>query len=125
MFFENRVLRSILEPKRDEVSAEWRRIQNEDLYAFYSAPNIMRVMKSRTMRWAGHVARTGEGRGACRLLVKKHEGRNHLEIRGIDWRIILEWIFRLWDVGVEWIDMAHDRERWRTVVEAEMNFRVL
>jgi hypothetical protein len=58
--FENRVLRRIFEPKRDEVTGEWRRLHNKELYALYSSTNIIRVIKSRRLRWAGHVARMGE-----------------------------------------------------------------
>jgi hypothetical protein len=58
--FENKVLRRIFGPKRDEVTGEWRRLHNKELYALYSSPNIIRVMKSRRLRWAGHVARMGE-----------------------------------------------------------------
>ena len=73
--FENRVLRGIFGPKRDEVTGEWRRLHNEELNDLYSSPNIIRVIKSRRMRWAGHVARMGEGRGAYRVLVGRPEGR--------------------------------------------------
>jgi hypothetical protein len=62
--FENKVLRRIFGPKRDEVTGEWRRLNNEELYALYSSPNIIRVIKSRRLRWAGHVAHMGERRGA-------------------------------------------------------------
>jgi hypothetical protein len=72
-FFENRVLRSILGPRKYEVTGEWRRLHNKELYALYSSPNIIRVIKSRRLRWAGHVAGTGEGRGAYRLLVGRPE----------------------------------------------------
>jgi hypothetical protein len=71
--FENRVLRRILGPKRDEATGEWRRLRNEELDDLYSSPNIIRVIKSRRMRWAGHVARMGEGRGAYRILVGRPE----------------------------------------------------
>jgi hypothetical protein len=66
--FENRVLRGILGPKRDEVTREWRKLHNEELNHLYSSPNILRVIKSRTMRWAGHVARMKEGKGLYRVL---------------------------------------------------------
>jgi len=69
--FENRVLRRIFGPKRDEVKGEWRKLHNEELHNLYSSPNIVRVIKSRRMRWAGHVARMGEGRDVYRVLVGK------------------------------------------------------
>jgi hypothetical protein len=73
--FENRVLRRIFGPKRDEVTGGWRKLHNEELHNLYSSPSIIRIMKSRRMRWAGHVARMGEKRNACRILVGKPEGR--------------------------------------------------
>jgi hypothetical protein len=76
--FENRVLRRIFGPKREEVTGEWRRLHNQELYALYSSPNMIRVMKSRRLRWAGHVAHMGERRGAYRVLVGKPEGRRPL-----------------------------------------------
>jgi hypothetical protein len=76
--FENRVLRRIFGPKRDEVTGEWRRLYNKELYALYSSPHIIQVMKSRRLRWAGHVAHMGERRGAYRALVGKPEGRRPL-----------------------------------------------
>jgi hypothetical protein len=76
--FENRVLRGIFGPKRDEATGEWRRLHNEELYDLYSSPNINRVIKSRRMGWAGYVARMGEKRGAYRILVGKPEARRPL-----------------------------------------------
>jgi len=73
--FENRVLRKLFGPKRDEVTGEWRKLHNEELNNLYSSPNILRVIKSRRMGWAGHVARMGEGRGVYRVLVGKPEER--------------------------------------------------
>ena len=69
--FENRVLRRIFGPKRDEVTREWRKLHNEELNDLYSTPNIVWVIKSRRMRWAGHVARIRERRGVYRVLVGK------------------------------------------------------
>jgi hypothetical protein len=71
------LLRRIFEPDRDEVTGEWRKLRSEEINDMYSSPNIMRVFKSR-IRWAGHAARTGERRGACRFLVGKHEGKSPL-----------------------------------------------
>jgi hypothetical protein len=76
--FESRVLRRIFGPKRDEVTVEWRRLHNEELNYLYSSPNIIRVIKSRRMRWMGHVARMDEGRGVYRILVGRPEGRRPL-----------------------------------------------
>jgi hypothetical protein len=98
--FENRVLRRIFGPKRDEVTGEWRRLHNEELNDLYPSPNIIRVTKSRRMRWAGHVARMVEGRGAYRILVGRPEGRRPLGRPRRKWEIILKWIFKKWDGGI-------------------------
>jgi hypothetical protein len=76
--FEKRVLRRIFGPKRDEVTGEWRKLHNEELNNLYSSPNIVLVIKSRRMRWVGHVAHMGEGGGVYRVLVEKPEGRRPL-----------------------------------------------
>jgi hypothetical protein len=77
--FENRVLMRIFGPKRDEVTGKWRKLHSGELHNLYSSPDIIRQMKSRRMRWAGHVARMGEGRNVCRVLVGKTEGSGPLE----------------------------------------------
>jgi hypothetical protein len=76
--FENRVLRGIFGPKKGEVTGEWRRLHNEELYDMHSSPNVIRVIKSRRMRWAGHVARMGNWRSLYRVLVGKPEGKKPL-----------------------------------------------
>jgi len=76
--FENRVLRKIFGPKRDEVTGEWRKLHNEKLNDLYCSPNIVWVIKSRRMRWAGHVARMGERKSGYRVLAGKPEGRRTL-----------------------------------------------
>jgi hypothetical protein len=76
--FENRVLRRIFGPRRDEVTGGWRKLHNEELHGFYSSPSIVRVIKAGRMRWAGHVARMGEVRGANNVLVGRPEGRRPL-----------------------------------------------
>jgi hypothetical protein len=123
--FENRVLRGIFWPKRDGVTEEWRRIHNEELYDLFSSPNIILVIKSRRMKWAGHVARMGEGRGAYRILVGRPEGRRPLGRTRHKWEDNIKSDLQEmgWD-GVEWIDMAQDRDRWRAVVTAVMNLWV-
>jgi hypothetical protein len=77
--FENRVLRRIFGPKRDEVTGEWRKLHNGEIHNMYSSADIIRQIKSRRMRWAGHVARKGEGRKVNRVLVGKPEGKRPLE----------------------------------------------
>jgi hypothetical protein len=76
--FKNRVLRRIFEPKRKEVTGEWRKIHNEELNDLYCSPSIVRVIKSRRMRWAGHVARMGDNRGAYSVLMGRSEGKRPL-----------------------------------------------
>jgi hypothetical protein len=88
--FKNRVLRKTFGAKTDEATGEWRRLLNEDLYYLYSSSIIIQVIKSRIMRWVGHVPCMGDRRGAYRVLVGKPEGRDHLEDLGIDERIILK-----------------------------------
>jgi hypothetical protein len=85
------VLRRIFGPKRDEVMGEWRKMHSGVLHNLYSSPDIIRQIKSRRMRWAGHVARMGERRNVYRFLVGKPEGKNHLEDQGVDGRMGSEW----------------------------------
>ena len=106
--FENMVLRRIFGPRRDEVTGEWRRLHDEELSDLYSSPNNVRLIKSRRMRWAGHVARTVEERGVYRVLLGKPEGRNHWGDIGVDGWIILGWISRRWDVGI-WTGLGWPR----------------
>ena len=92
-------MRRIFGPKRDEVKNEWRKLHNEVLNDLYSSPNIVRVIKSRIMRWAGHVARMGRGEAYTGLWWRNLRERHHLGDPGIDGRKILRWIFRKWGVG--------------------------
>ena len=91
-------------PKRDGVTGEWRKLHNEELNDLYCSPNIVRVIKSRRMRWAGHVARIEEGRVMHKVLVGKPEGKSYWRDQDVDWRIILRWIFRKCEgvVGTGW-----------------------
>jgi len=113
--FEKMVLRRIFGSRRDEVTGEWRRLHNEELNDLYSSPNIVRVIKSRRMRWVRHVARTGEERGVYRFLLGKPEGKRPLGRLGVDVWIILGWISRRWDVGIRiglgwlWIETGSGR----------------
>jgi len=117
------VLRRIFGPRRDEVTGEWRRLRNEELNDLYSSPSIVRVIKSRRMRWAGHVARMGEERGVYRVLVGKPEGKRPLgrpRRRRVGIRMDLQ------EVGggyMDWIGLAQDRDGWRRLVSAVMNLR--
>jgi len=118
--FENMVLRRIFGPRRDKVTGEWRRLHNEELNDLYSSPNIVQVIKSGRMRWAGHVARMGEERGVYRVLVGKPEGRRPLG------RPRHRWVDNI-RVGcgcMDWIGLTQDRDRWRTPVSAVTNLQV-
>ena len=110
---------------QDEVKGECRRLHNEELNDFYSSPNIVRVIKSRRMRWVGHVERMGEERGVYRVLLVKPEGRRPLG------RARRRWVdnirMDLQEVGcgyMDWIGSAQDRDKWRTLVSAVMNLRI-
>ena len=111
----------IFGPKRDEVTGEWRKLHNIGI-----SPNIVRVIKSRRMRWAGHVARMGEGRGVYMVLVGKPEGKRRLGRPRRRWEDNIR--MDLQEVGLgyeEWIGLAQDRDRWRAFVSAVKNLRVL
>ena len=123
--FENIVLRRIFGPRRDEVTGEWRRLHNEELNDLYSSPNFVRAIKSRRMRWAGHVARMGQEMGVYRVLVGKPEGRRSLGRPRRRWVDNIR--MDLQEVGcgyMDWIGMVLDTEIWRTLVSAVMNLRV-
>ena len=112
--------------RSDEVTGEWRRLDKEELSDLYYSPNIVRVIKSRRMRWAGHVARMGEERGVYRVLVGKPEGRRPMGRPRRRWVDNIR--MDLQEVGcgyMDWIGLAQDRDRWRrTLVSAVMNLRV-
>jgi len=124
-FFENRVLRKIFGIRKNEVTGEWRRLPNEDLNDLYTSPNILRLIKSRRMQWAGHIGRMGEERVVYRFLVGKPEGRRPLgrtRLRCVDYiRMDLQ---ELRYVYMDWIRLAQERDKWRTLVSAGMNLRV-
>jgi hypothetical protein len=122
--FENRVLRRIFGPKRDEVTGEWSRLYNEELNDLYSSPTIIRVIKSRSMRWAGHVTCMGESRGAYRILMGRPEGRRPLGRPRHRWEnnIKMELQDVVWGF-MDWTDLAQDRDRCRALMNAVMNIR--
>jgi hypothetical protein len=121
--FWNRMLRKILVPKRDEVTGEWKRLHNGELSDLYCSPNIIPVFKSRRIRQSGHAARVGDRIGGCRVLVGKPEGKRQLGRSRRRWENIKMYL----QVGLEGIDgtdLAHERDSWRTVVNAVMNLQV-
>jgi hypothetical protein len=123
--FEDRVLRRIFGPKREEVTGEWRKLHNEELHDLYSSPSIIRIMKARRMRWTAHVARMGEKRNAYRLLVGKPEGRRPIgrpKRRWLD-NIRMDLVEVGWD-HVVWIGLSQVRDRWRIIVNYVLNLRV-
>jgi hypothetical protein len=124
--FENRVLRRILGPKRDEVTGEWRKLHNEELHILYSSKNIIRQIKSRRMRWAGHVARMGGERNVYRVFSGKPEGKRPLGRPRRKWedRVRID-LREIGSESVDWIQLAQDRDRWRALVNTVMNLRVL
>jgi hypothetical protein len=124
--FENRVLRRIFGPKRDDVTGQWRKLHTEELHNLYSSPDIIRQVKSRRIRWAGHVSRMGEGRKVYKVLVGKPEGKRPLGRPRRRWEDGVRVNLREIGLGcVDWIRLAQDRDRWRAVVSAVMNLRVL
>jgi hypothetical protein len=122
--FENRVLRRIFGPKRDKVTGEWRKLHNKELRDLYSSSSIIRIIKSRRMRWAGYVSRMGEKRNAYRLLVGKPEGKRPLGRPRRRWVDNIRMYLR--EVGwgdVDCIGLAEDRNRWRALVNSVLNLR--
>jgi len=120
--FENMVLRRIFGPRKDEVTGEWRILHNDELNYLYSSPNIVQVIKSRRMRWAGHVACMGEEWGVYRSLVGKPQGKRPLGRPRRRWVDNIR--MDLQEVGcgyMDWIGLAQDRERWRMLVSAVIN----
>jgi hypothetical protein len=122
--FENRVLMRMFEPKREE-DGSWRKLHNDELHDLYSSPNIVRVIKSRSMRWVGHVARMGEIRGVYRDLVGRPEGKSPLGRPRRRWEDNIKMDLREIDIDVaNWIRLAQDRVRWRAFVNTVMSLRV-
>jgi hypothetical protein len=123
--FENKVLRRIFGPNSDGVKGGWRKLHNVELHNLYSSPSIMRIIKSRRVRWAGHVARMGEKRNVYRLLVGKPEGKRPLGRPKRRWTDNIK--MDLLEIGlsvVDWIGLAQNRYKWRALVNTVMNLRV-
>ncbi|KAJ4445714.1 hypothetical protein ANN_12399 [Periplaneta americana] len=123
--FENKVLRKISGAKRDEVTGEWRKLHNAELHALYTSPDIIRNIKSRRLRLAGHVARMDESRNAYRVLVGRPEGKIPLGRPRRRWEDNIKMDLRKvgYD-GRDWINLAQDRDQWRAYVRAAMNLRL-
>jgi hypothetical protein len=123
--FEDRVLRRTFGPKRDEMSGDWGKLHNEELHNLYTSPNIIRTMKSRRIRWAGHVAPMGEKRKAYKISVGKPEGKTSLRRRSRSWvdNIKIDRREIGWG-GMNWMDVVQDRDHWRAFVNTAVNLRV-
>jgi len=122
---ENKVLRRVFGSNRDEVTGKWRKLHNEELSDLYSLPNIVRVVKSRRMRWAGHVTRMGEGRGVYRVLGGKPEEKRPLGRPRRRWEDNIKMDLQEVEGGCEdWVELAEDRDRWRALVSTVMNLGV-
>jgi hypothetical protein len=122
--FENRVLRRKFGPKR-EIGGSWRKFHNDELHSLYSSPNIVWVIKSRRMRWAEHVARTGEGRGVYRVLVGRPEGKRPLGRLRRRWADNIKMdLTEIVIDGAYWIHLPQDRGRRRAFVNTVMDLRV-
>jgi hypothetical protein len=122
---ENRALRRVFGPKRDEVTGEWKKLHNEELNDLYSLPNIVREVKSRRISWVGHVARMGEGRVVHRVLVAKPEGKRPLGRPRLRWEDNIKMDFQ--EVGGgrgDWMELAQDRCIWRALAGTVRNFRI-
>jgi hypothetical protein len=122
--FENTVLRKIFGPKREE-DGSWRKLHNDELHDLYSLPNVVRVFKSRRMRWAGHVACMGKGRGAYRVLVGRPKGKRPLARPRHRWEDNIKMGLRETGIdGANWIRLAQDRVQWQAFVNMVMNLWV-
>jgi hypothetical protein len=118
-------LRKIFESKRDEVIGKWRKLHNEERNDHYSSHNIVRMIKSRRMRWAGHAARMGGRRGVHRILVGKPEGKKTFGRSRRRWEDNIKMdLQKVGCGGMDFIELVQDRDRWRALVTALMNLRV-
>jgi hypothetical protein len=124
---ENRVLRRIFRPKRDKMTGSWRKLHSEELHNLFSAPDIVRVTKSRRMRWAGHVVCMGEMRNTYKILVEKSEGTRPPRIPRHRWEDNTNMKMDLKEIifgSMYWINLAQDRDWWQTLVDMVMNLQV-
>jgi hypothetical protein len=118
------VLRKIIGPKR-EKDGSWRKLHNDELHSLYSSLNIVRVIKSRSMRWAGHVARMGEGRGVYMVLVGRPKGKRPLGRPMCRWEDNIKMNLREIGInGANWIQLAQGRVQWQAFVNTVINLQV-
>jgi len=123
--FETRVLRRIFGSERDEVTGEWRRLHNEELNDMYCSPKIVRVVKSRRMRWTGHVASMRERTGLYRVMVGKPDKKSPLGRPRRRWEDKIKMNLQEVRCGCrDWIELAQDRDSWRAFVNAVMKLRI-
>jgi hypothetical protein len=123
--FENWVQRRKFGPKRDEIMGNWRKLLNKELHNSYSSTNIMRRIKSRRMRWTGHVVRMGKKRNSYRVMVGKPERKGPLGRPRHRWEDSIKMDLR--DIGrggMDWIDLAQDRDQWRVLMDTVTKMRV-
>jgi hypothetical protein len=123
--FESRVLRRVFGPKRDEETGGWRGLHSGELHNLCSSPSVVRVIKSRRMRWAGHLARVWEGRIACGILAGRPEGGRPLgrPRRGWVYNVKMDYREIGWD-SRDWIGLARDRDQWRALVNTVVNLLI-
>jgi hypothetical protein len=122
--FQNGVLRRVFGPKREE-DGSWRKVHSDELHSLYYSPNIVKVIKSRMTKWAGHVTRMGEGRYVYRVLVGKPEGKRQLGRPKRRWEDNIK--MDLCEIGIDganWIHLAQDRAQWRAFVNTVVNLRL-
>jgi hypothetical protein len=119
------MLRRIVRPKREEVAEDWLRLRNEELHNLYTSPNIIRVVKSRRVRWAGYVTRMGETKSACSILFVKPEGKRSLGTHRRRWEGSIR--MHLKEIGLECLDFirhSQNRDQWRGLLNTIMNLQV-
>jgi hypothetical protein len=112
-------------PQKRKEDASWKKLHNDELHSLYSSPNIVRVIKSRRMRWAGHAARMGDGKSVYRVLVGRPEGKRPLGRPRHRWKDNIKMDVREIEIdGANWIQLAQDRVQWRTFLNTVMNLKI-
>jgi hypothetical protein len=123
--FESRVLRRMFGPKRDEVTGEWRKLRQEKLSDLYCSPSIIWVIRLRRMRWVDHIAPMGRGEACSEIVMGKPEGKRPVGRNRHRWENYIKMdVNKVGDGGIQWIELAQDRGRWRALVNAVIIFLV-